>query len=558
MPAATQQKKKPAPKDTSKYNSVLEGGGYPAVVKYSGTKRVHTVAKSDLPAGAIVCNERAAALVISTVNLSKYCHYCVEPLNHAELVGTKVTCGQCGHTSYCSKKCQDKNTELHDLVCPLQSDLAKIAQDNTLNVDLLRIILTLIARRSLEEKKERLTKKGATFKKTNAEEDGPEVSPFFCVTDLAVHRDAFDKAWLKAITGAAKAMQEILPENMKTSPSDIIDYACRINSNAHSLSDDDGQNADTAFGLFPMGSLLFRHSCDPNCHFIGDRGTLTYRTLRPIKEGEELYVCHIEPFHSRAQRRQELLKTKHFKCDCSRCRVPLAKSVDRYLDGVLCEKCGKGVYLNTQKGSEEQEENGEEKEATATCDECSHTVPTGPLIELQMALQGNFAEITQKLYVTRQFPACAANIPRFIAHFAPKFHRYNAVLQAARGYLFVAYSVLKSFDRQLVALVKEMMCIYTGAGIMVPVRQEYVEFYIAAGDAMLRLAIEAEAKSGSRPEKDANKGGKGKVMGEVLGKRYRADAVEWWTKAVEVGKVANGEGHKKVKEAKSKIQGLRK
>lgn len=93
---------------------------------------------------------------------------------------------------------------LHELICPLTAPLIQIAQDNTLNVDLLRLIVTLIARRALEEKKERLEKKGAVFRKANPEEDGPGVAPFFCVTDLTVHRDCFDKVWLKAIASAGK------------------------------------------------------------------------------------------------------------------------------------------------------------------------------------------------------------------------------------------------------------------------------------------------------------------------------------------------------------------
>lgn len=87
---ATSSKKKAAPKDTSKYNDLLSEAGFPITINYSTGKKRHAVAKTDLPAGAVVCNERAAALVVSTAWVGKYCHYCVQSLNKAEMTGTKV------------------------------------------------------------------------------------------------------------------------------------------------------------------------------------------------------------------------------------------------------------------------------------------------------------------------------------------------------------------------------------------------------------------------------------------------------------------------------------
>lgn len=41
----------------------------------------------------------------------------------------------------------------------------------------------------------------------------------------------------------------------------------------------------------------------------------------------------------RSARRGELLRSKHFLCQCERCVEPVDKSVDRFLDGYVCREC---------------------------------------------------------------------------------------------------------------------------------------------------------------------------------------------------------------------------
>jgi len=60
-------------------------------------------------------------------------------------------------------------------------------------------------------------------------------------------------------------------------------------------------------------------------------------------------VSYIDLYAARNERREELFKTKHFKCECIRCRGSNGWAMkDRVLDGVMCQKCKNGVYLTDE------------------------------------------------------------------------------------------------------------------------------------------------------------------------------------------------------------------
>lgn len=99
-------------------------------------------------------------------------------------------------------------------------------------------------------------------------------------------------------------------------------------------------------GLFPLGALFFNHGCNPNTAFIGlPNGQLAFRTIRPVNKDEELVVSYIDLYSDRDERRQELLMSKHFWCKCKRCTSPTDKSVDRFLQGIVCTQCNDDVYV---------------------------------------------------------------------------------------------------------------------------------------------------------------------------------------------------------------------
>ncbi|KAH3966701.1 hypothetical protein HBI24_215170 [Parastagonospora nodorum] len=77
--------------------------------------------------------------------------------------------------------------------------------------------------------------------------------------------------------------------------------------------------------LDPLGLIFdpmlghINHSCDPNAFVMMDGASVSLRTLKPIKKGEEVYISYIDttnPFH---RRQTELSARWFFTCACSKC-----------------------------------------------------------------------------------------------------------------------------------------------------------------------------------------------------------------------------------------------
>ncbi|CAD7946505.1 unnamed protein product [Amoebophrya sp. A120] len=67
------------------------------------------------------------------------------------------------------------------------------------------------------------------------------------------------------------------------------------------------------------------HSCEPNMKFFFDNGNhvMSARALRPIRAGEELFVCYVEDSDP-VEKRQKMLREYGFDCRCVRCVRELA------------------------------------------------------------------------------------------------------------------------------------------------------------------------------------------------------------------------------------------
>eukprot|EP00897_Mesotaenium_endlicherianum_P008832 jgi/Mesen1/7978/ME000425S07183 len=104
-------------------------------------------------------------------------------------------------------------------------------------------------------------------------------------------------------------------------------------------------NTDVALGLFPFVSIL-NHSCSPNCCFVSERDVMYVRATQNVPAGTELCLPYINLYEPRYVRQQQLQATKYFDCACERCSEPLAASLDRFVEGVLCNGKGcKGLLL---------------------------------------------------------------------------------------------------------------------------------------------------------------------------------------------------------------------
>ncbi|KAI8914693.1 hypothetical protein DFJ77DRAFT_462993 [Powellomyces hirtus] len=597
------KKRKPRNTDVSRYAGLVEAGGWPIKVQCSQNKGRHSVAAQDLAPGDIICNERAATLIVSSSAQNDFCHRCVTSLVKAEQLQQRVTCHTCAKTTYCSSVCQKADASRHKLECPIIPKLVEIATKHDINVDLLKLTLSLLVRRALEERREKLSDENKKIVDEEAAvySEAP-VAPWWAIQELTVHSQVFDKNWIKCVTAAAKDMSAILPEQLAATGEEIVHLSCRINTNAHSLTDEDEKASDTAFGLFPMGALFFKHSCAPNCHFTADKGILTYRVIKPVKAGEELLVSHIELFQPRNVRKQELMTTKQIKCDCVRCRAPLRKSADRFLDGILCDKCHTGVFLDesefpeiypkdgeketeapakvadevVKKDDEKDERTEEEKKAAeqeerlreelmkkhVRCDQCGNEKQLLDVELQRLQAQRDYQQIYQ--FVTaKQDPAIITYFRMYLDRYKKVLHPYNIHLVNAHLPLLNSYKTAKDYQACL-PLIKHLIQVYEKSNIVPPMRHEFVELYQELG-LVLTAIVDANKKpvdpaaqngaNGAAPTGPTAATKQHRTKGSaILEKRYKKEAVEAYRKAYEVSKIVLGEQAPRTLELKTKAR----
>eukprot|EP01118_Nematostelium_gracile_P018899 TRINITY_DN8562_c0_g1_i1.p1 TRINITY_DN8562_c0_g1~~TRINITY_DN8562_c0_g1_i1.p1 ORF type:complete len:499 (-),score=75.13 TRINITY_DN8562_c0_g1_i1:3-1499(-) len=72
-------------------------------------------------------------------------------------------------------------------------------------------------------------------------------------------------------------------------------------------------------GLHPSGAI-FNHSCAPNVLFFHDNlGNLCFRADQDVKQGTELSTHYIHLYQPTDTRREQLLSSYSFHCNCERC-----------------------------------------------------------------------------------------------------------------------------------------------------------------------------------------------------------------------------------------------
>ncbi|KAL9049757.1 MAG: hypothetical protein Q9162_007047 [Coniocarpon cinnabarinum] len=73
------------------------------------------------------------------------------------------------------------------------------------------------------------------------------------------------------------------------------------------------------------------HSCDPNAVVVWDGVELQFRSLSPIKKGQEVFISYIDPTQPYSRRQNELDEKFYFKCQCSKCQLQWSSPNDQFL-----------------------------------------------------------------------------------------------------------------------------------------------------------------------------------------------------------------------------------
>ncbi|KAJ2960129.1 hypothetical protein NQZ79_g4499 [Umbelopsis isabellina] len=497
---------------------------FPVELQFTRAKGRHAVAQQSLEAGTTVCREKATFFIVRSPFIDKQCHVCLNSLedDKGDELAHVFTCDSCNKVYYCSKNCMEQDKVMHNTMCSTISRLDDIANDCSVDTDLLRILLGLMAQRAEVD--------------NNSESVKP--TPYKFVEDLVHNREKISKDFVDVITKASERLNDLVPEKLKMEVNEMVLLACRINCNAHGLGDVQSRNTDSALGLFPLGAMFFNHSCEPNCNFVGLRdGQLEFRTLKQVAKGEELCVSYIDLFAPRNERRGNLLYTKQFWCKCKRCTTPMEKSIDRFLNGVVCRQCQKGVYVIPPAQINGVVPGQDSEKSNYLCSQCDHTASHSNVAGAIERADKQYAQaitmIRQRKYGRAKEMLNGLIKGQEYAKTNYVLHEYNAILMNALVPLMNCLMFENNYlgaigvNRQILHKLKD-------SGAVAENSPEIGDFLFNLGEVCQTLAKENSGKT-------------------VVEQRWQQEAEKAFKECVALRKIAFGEDHPKTQAAQNMI-----
>ncbi|KAJ3095846.1 hypothetical protein HDU97_006467 [Phlyctochytrium planicorne] len=138
-----------------------------------------------------------------------------------------------------------------------------------------------------------------------------------------------------------KGLEEQSNESLDGLEAAIMHFVSRVESNGFGIwavpkrgqGDSGNSRACVGRAIYPIASF-FNHSCAPTCECIQTQGVVTFKTIRPVLEGEELTISYIDTDIPLVTRRGQLQSEYFFECMCTRCVREAEKPAQRALKGL--------------------------------------------------------------------------------------------------------------------------------------------------------------------------------------------------------------------------------
>ncbi|OUM66029.1 hypothetical protein PIROE2DRAFT_6827 [Piromyces sp. E2] len=300
-------------------------------LKQNKDNKKYAIASLNLPVGTCVHEERAVASILKYDFLKDLCNHCFgyfeRNKNPLKMPNIYLSEGEENKALYCSNKCRDEAKGTYNLISPFLHNVTKIAKDNGFEVDVLRLIVFILAQ-------------------NKANGDDNHILNLISELPSYEEKDVEEVIqWYKKLERSIGELYSILPEELKpASQEKLYEIACKVCNFALSPCDQGHTNPEVGLAVYPITSLFFRQSCDPNCTITYEGTNVQIFTIKPVKVGEELCISYVDLYQSRYERGQEIYMKRHEWCECSRCTEDINKSVDRFVCGLLCDECKKDVY----------------------------------------------------------------------------------------------------------------------------------------------------------------------------------------------------------------------
>ncbi|PVU99303.1 hypothetical protein BB559_000850 [Furculomyces boomerangus] len=541
--------KKTKTKKPLKESSFLKAEAlYPVVFKNTLAKGKHLVTKNNTKAGTLVLAETSPAYIVRSSISSSLCHLCIKPVPFKEVSENKldeqgepipdqtttvkrpeITCPDCKFAVYCSSDCLTKDSSLHGKECKALAFLAQKESNSHIDIDKLRTIIRM-AIRSLDDSQPEFTA-----------DPNLETPPRF-MAEIPSHRESFEKPWIENTIEEVKEIIPLLPiQNNQKNISEMVSNACRYQTNVIPFYDFIYRGIQDAYGIFPMTSIYLKHSCVPNCAIIGDsQGRIAVRTLIDLPKGTELTATQTELYQPREHRRRDLLLNKHFWCKCRRCSVVLSKSVDQYMDGIVCKKCNMGlmIFEETKEVDDVNELmkntsllDDEIKGKFALCNNCNHKISVSELVDILRDAIESFSSAFHQ-YRSRNIEQARKMFEDYLKKFEGHklLHPYNS-------YIVNSYVPLMHCCRAMNDITAAINYCRTAINQMVnsnaytPNFPDVTELRVTLGELLLESAQSKSANAGKS------------IVSRNLSKKYFNEAKESFETALKEREIACGKNH---------------
>lgn len=185
--------------------------------------------------------------------------------------------------------------------------------------------------------------------------------------------------------------------------------------------------------LYPRLAIA-AHSCVPNIvhTIIQNNYQVHVRAAIPIKAEDTLYLCYTYALSPTLLRRDFLMESKFFHCDCPRCADPT--ELGTHLSTLKCNKCDNGVIMST---------NALDNEAIWSCNEknCGFKTSSAAMRKMLGVVQ---AEIEQ-LDVLEPGPTAIEQREATVNKYKSVFHPRHSLLLSLKHTLAQLYGRVEGY-----------------------------------------------------------------------------------------------------------------
>ncbi|EFN88450.1 SET and MYND domain-containing protein 4 [Harpegnathos saltator] len=328
----------------------------------------HAVATREVSPGEIVIMERPYCASLLAENRLTHCHLCFARI----FVPIPAACRTCSCVAYCSRRCRDRDAQVHLRECSLLPVLWHSKASVTCF-----LALKAITQRPFEEVMKLKERLGDAAGALRISPENPYLGDD-CITfhnlitheDKRLPEDIFHRAYMAAWLFRLLRSSDYLPENVKCADSPtsrlsdeelfiaglLLHNLQLLQFNSHEISELVRPKGETTLakaksmfiggGVYPTVAML-NHSCNPGVvrYFVGT--TMILRAVRTISAGEEISENYGPIFTTTPEneRKRRLRVQYWFDCNCEACtgHWPLLEELDPTVLRFKCEtgpSCG--------------------------------------------------------------------------------------------------------------------------------------------------------------------------------------------------------------------------